>query len=364
MILLETVSSRRAPFPGTTLLLAVLLCLFLPLNLSAAQESRDTAPPSETPPRPLFTAGSDNARFGPFQLRGASPFQLTRVSFTPLSAEWLAQGQFLLNTSVTWNNRWAYKHKRFFIDGEFLHFSIAGTYGVTDWLQLRLEIPFGVRGGGCLDGFIMGFHDAFGYAQAGRDLFPVNRFRLILWRKDGTLFMLGPEDAGAGMEDLVLTAKFRLFTGSRWLPLAYAALQMKIPTGSEAQLWGSGCLAGAVSVHMAERFWSLYLYLDLQYTRYASDDLVGISMEQNQASALFATEWSIIDRISLLLQLQWHTGSTVDFYEFSKPTYEVGFGLKALIARETILSFSIVENIFFYDNSPDIAFYLGVSHRF
>jgi len=350
--------------PGTFVLLLAFLCISLVPYRSAAEGGAEAEPPPEAAPPPLFSSGSDNARLGPFQIRGASPFQLMRVSFTPLSAEWLAKGQFLLNTSVTWNNRWAYQENQYLIDGEFLHFSVTGTYGVTDWLQLRLEIPFGARGGGVLDSFIMGFHDTFGYAQARRDLFPLDSFRLILWRPDGSLFMLGPEDAGVGMEDMVLTAKFRLLKGSRWIPLTYAALQMKIPTGSEEQLWGSGCMAGAVSIHLAKRFWRLYFYLDLQYTRFGSDELVGIPMEQNQVSALATAEWSIIERISLVSQYQWHTGAAVDFYQFSKPTHEVSLGLKALILRETVLSAALVENVFFYDNSPDIAMYLGVSHRF
>lgn len=365
MMPLESARHRCPPvFTAAALLSAAVLLLLPGPPHAAAQTPHAADSRAEQAARPVFAEVSDNARLGPFRLRGDSPFQLQRVSFTPLSAEVLARGQFLLHASATWNNRWAFKPRRYLIDGEFLHFSVAATYGLTDWLQFRMEIPFGVRGGGYLDGFIMGFHDAFGYGQAGREYFWVDRFRLILWRKDGTLFMLGPEDAGAGMEDMVLTAKFRLLRGGRWAPLTYAALQMKIPTGSEAQLWGSGCMAGAVSLHMAKRFWRLYFYLDLQYTRYASDELVGIPMEQNQASAALTAEWSIIDRLSLVGQFEWNSGAAVDFYEFSKPTYEVALGVKALVARETTLSFALVENVFFYDNSPDIAFYLGVSHRF
>jgi len=364
MMRLEPARRPARSRPAAAALLFAAFFLLAPRTALPAPAPAATAEPPSAPARPFFALVSDNARLGPFQWRGDSPFQLSRASFTPLSAECLAPGQFLLRASVTWNNRWAFKPRRYLVDGEFLHFSVAGTYGLTDWLELRMEIPFGVRGGGYLDGFIMGFHDAFGYGQAGREYFLVDRFRLILWRKDGTLFMLGPQDAGAGMEDMVLGAKFRLFRGGRWFPLTYAALQMKIPTGSESQLWGSGCLGGMVSLHLAKRFWRLYFYLDLQYSRYASDDLVGIPMEQNQASVSFAAEWSIVDRVSLVGQYQWQSGAAQDFYEFSNPTNEVALGVKALIARETTLSFALVENVFFYDNSPDIAFYLEISHRF
>jgi len=270
----------------------------------------------------------------------------------------------LLNASATWSNRWAFREGRYLIDGEFLHVSVTGTYGVTDWLQLRLEVPFGVRGGGFLDGAIMGFHDAFGYVQARRDLFPADGFRLILWRKDGTQFTLGPQDAGIGMEDMLLSARFRLYSGSRRLPLTYAALQMQIPTGSEAQLWGIGCPACITSLHLAKRFWRLYFYLDLQYTRFGSDDLVGIPMKQDQGSALFTAEWSLTDRISLVGQYEWNSEAAKDFYVFSRSTHFAALGLKALIARETVLSIAVEENIFYYDNSADISFFFGVSRRY
>jgi hypothetical protein len=353
------------PLPGRVAVfhaawLALILLAFPPGAWGAPETPSEQLPD----PRPLFAPVSDNARLGPFQLHDASPFQLLRVTMTPLSTETLARGQFLLNASVTWDNRWGFKYKQYYIDGEFLQFSMAGDYGVTDWLQVRLEIPFGVRGGGVMDSAIMGFHDALGYAQAGRDLFPINRFRLILWRKDGTLFQLGPEDTGIGLEDMTLTARFRLLKGGELLPLTSLSLQMQLPTGNEDQLWGSGSLDGAVAVSLAKRFWRLYFYLDLQYTRFGSDELVGIPMEQNQFSLLFTAEWSIIQRLSFVSQFQWHSSPAVDFYEFSQCISEVALGVKALIAPETVLSFALIENIFFYDNSPDFGFHLGVSHRF
>jgi hypothetical protein len=318
----------------------------------------------QSPPPDLDRLGSEDSRLGPFQLRGASPVQLMRVSMTPLSAEVFSKGKFLLHTSATWNNRWAYKPNQYFIDGEFVHFSIAASYGITDWLQVRMEIPFGVRGGGGLDGLIMGFHEAFGYAPVGRPEFPVNRFRVILWRKDGSLYMLGPEDAGIGMEDMMITAKFRLIEGISWLPLTFLSLQMKIPTGSEAQLWGTGSLDGAVSLSLAKRLWRLYFYTDLQYTRFGSDSLVGIPMEQNAFSFLLSAEWAMVKRWSLLFQYLWHSGQAIDFYEFSKPTSEIALGVKGVIAKGTVLSFSLIENIYYYDNSPDIGFYLSLNHAF
>ena len=342
----------------------IILLAFFVVVLCCAPSLADTVTAPAPTTKPLISLASDNVRLGPIRYIDPSPFQLQRVNATPGCVDMFSKGDFLLSGALSWNNRWACKPGRFFVDGEFLQFSIDAAYGITDWLMLRLQIPFGWRGGGVMDGFIMGFHDTFGFGQVGRDLFPRDKFSLVLWREDGSLYRLTEKDAGAGMEDLVLTAKFRITDGTRWIPLVYLSLNLTLPTGNEDELWGIGNVSGGPTLSLAKRIWRLYFYLDLQYTAYASGELVGIAMEQNQFSILTAIEWSIVERWSLILQYQWHSGATKNFYEFAKPTNQVGLGFKAVVARETVVSFGILENFVFFDNSPDLALAFNVAHKF
>lgn len=307
---------------------------------------------------------SENSRFGLLQLRGQSAFQLLRLSLIPVGAEVVPPGHFLLNTTATWTNRWAWKEGNYLVDAEILRMAFSLTYGVTDWMQLRLEIPFCLRGGGIMDGMIEGFHNTFGFGQAGRDLFPRDQFHIIFWRKDGTKFVLDSSHSGAGLEDLVLSGTFRLLPGGKWLPQTCLTLHLKLPTGNEEELYGSGSVDGGVALCFAKKIWKFYGYLGLQYTLFGSEEIAGIPMRQDQLSILSALEFPLTKRLSLIVQELFNTGAAVDYYEFSDATNEITLGLKAEIMPHTLLEFGFIENLFKFDNSPDFGIHCGLSRKF
>ena len=328
------------------------------LSSEDGSDTTDSRRPSISQSHPI------NARFGPLHLRGQSPFQLLRLSLIPVGADRVEQGRWLLNATATWTNRWAWKEGQYLIDAEIWRIAVSATYGVTDWMQLRLEIPFCIRGGGALDGLIMGFHDTFGYSQAGRDQFPKNQFHVVFWRKDGTKFELDSSHAGAGLEDIVLSSTFRLTQGGKWAPQTCLTVHLKMPTGDEEELFGSGSLDGGLALCFAKRIWKLYGYLGVQYTRFGGDEVAGIPMRQDQASVLTALEVPLSNRYSILAQYLFNTGSAEDFYEFSESTHEVTLGAKGEVFRNTVFEFGLTENLLHYDNSADLGIHFGVSRKF
>ncbi len=307
---------------------------------------------------------SVNVRLGPMYLRGQSPFQLLRLSLTPIGGENVPRGHWLLGTTATWTNRWAEEKDKYIIDAGVLRTAFFATYGLMDWLELHLEIPFCMRGGGYMDGMIEGFHDLFGLNQAGRDRYPKNRFRIVFWRKDGTKFELGPGGSGVGMEDMVLSTRCLITRGGEWLPQTCLTLHFKVPTGDEEDLYGSGSLDGGAAFCFGKRIRGLYGYLGIQYTRFGDDELAGIPMRKDQISVLTALEFPWDDRLSFILQELFNTGAAEDFYEFSDPTNEISFGIKAEFPSQTYFEFGLIENLFLFDNSPDFGVHLGISRRF
>jgi hypothetical protein len=289
---------------------------------------------------------------------------LLRLSLVPVGADRVEQGRWLVNATTTWTNRWASKEGHYLVDAEIWRMAVSATYGVTDWLQLRLEIPFCVRGGGVLDGFIMGFHDTFGYTQAGRDQFPKDQFHIVFWRKDGTKFELDSSHAGAGLEDVLLSSTLRLSRGGKWVPQTCLTAHLKMPTGDEEELFGSGSLDGGLALCFAKRIWKAYGYLGVQYTRFGGDTVAGIPMKKDQVSTLSALEAPLGSRWSLLAQYLFNTGSAEDFYEFGESTHEIALGAKWEIFRKTVLEFGLIENVLHYDNSPDFGIHFGVSRKF
>lgn len=305
-----------------------------------------------------------NACRGPLTLRGQSAFQFLRLSLIPVGVEPLPAGSWLLSATTTWTNRWAWKKNKYLVDAEVLRVGFAATYGVTDWLGLRIEVPFCVRGGGIMDGFIQGFHDAFGLGQAGRDQFPKDQFEVALWRKDGTQFRLTAEDSGIGLEDMILSSQFRVTEGSRYLPQAFLVLHLKVPTGDEGDLYGSGSVDGGVSVLLAKRIWKFFGYVSAQYTRFGGIEIAGIPMRADQISVLTALEYPWCDRISLVVQELVNTGAARDFYQFSEASHEISFGAKVETMAGTVFEMGLIENLFRFDNSPDFGVHFGLSRRF
>lgn len=317
-----------------------------------------------------LAAGQDSGRCernacrGPLTLRGQSAFQFLRLSLIPVGVEPLPAGSWLLNATSTWTNRWAWKKNKYLVDAEVLRVGFAATYGVTDWLGLRIEVPFCVRGGGIMDGFIQGFHDAFGLGQAGRDQFPKDRFEITLWRKDGTQFGLTAEDSGIGLEDMILSSQLRVTEGGRYLPQAFLVLHLKVPTGDKGDLYGSGSVDGGLSILLAKRIWKFFGYVSAQYTRFGGKEIAGIPMRDDQISVLTALEYPWCDRISLVVQELVNTGAARDFYQFSEASHEITFGCKVETVAGTVLELGLIENLFRFDNSPDFGVHFGVSRTF
>ena len=80
---------------------------------------------------------------------------------------------------------------QFFLDMETLRVVFLFTYGVTEDLQVDVELPFLAIGGGILDNMIQEFHDTFGLGQANRTTFPKNATTLALFLNGEKLFRSG-----------------------------------------------------------------------------------------------------------------------------------------------------------------------------
>jgi len=301
-----------------------------------------------------------NRHHGPLLLQGHSLFQLLRLSMLPWITPLLHKGEFELQSTATWVNLWGWKPSGYLVDGEALRLSVALCYGLSNSVQLRLEVPATYLTGGIMDSFIEGFHDTFGYVQAYRDAFPRNRFRVTFYAPGGGEYRLDDEDAGFALSDLILSLKWDLSQGTRYLPAVMVAPSLKIPTGDNE----GGGVDGGITLYLTKRVWRLYGYFGLQYARYSKEEILGISMNPDQWIFLIGLECPLTERFSLLLQDLIHTGVTKDFYAFSESTHELALGFKYEFRKGALLEFGLIENLVNYENSPDFGFHSGLSYRF
>ncbi len=312
--------------------------------------------------------------FGPLTVRSQSAFQSLRLGILPRTPSTLGRGQHQLRVSATWANTWANdddsfvpdqgRYGDYLLDFESLDGSLAYAYGVSDTVEIGVELEQRWRFGGAMDGFIQGFHDLFGIDQSGRDLVPRDRLRIFLDPRDGGAAV----DLGAGAEgtfarSLLLTFQHNLTCGSeRWPALAYSV------TG-RSSLGDFGELEGddydvAVSVSASRRLGRFYGYLTVGYAFYGSDSFLGIELEGSQASVLGAAEWRLGPRMSLVLQYLWTGGQAVDLGPFSESSNEIVLGWKWEAVLGGVLEVGLIENVITFDNSPDFGVHAGWMQRF
>jgi hypothetical protein len=87
-------------------------------------------------------------------------------------------------------------------------------------------------------------------------------------------------------------------------------------------------------------------------------------MRHDQVALLTTIEYPWTDRFSIILQQLINTGAAEDFYQFSESTYELTLGLKAEFLTNTFFEFGLIENLWNFDNSPDLGLHFGLSKRF
>ena len=129
--------------------------------------------------------------------------------------------------------------EKILLDGESTRFTLLGRYGLGRGLEVGMEIPYLITGGGFLDNFIEGYHHTFGFPNGGRELAPANRL-LYHYEKNGRT-LLHVDQSGAGLGDVRLTGGWQLLGGEKNSSQGMALrASLKLPTGDSDGLRGSG----------------------------------------------------------------------------------------------------------------------------
>jgi hypothetical protein len=301
---------------------------------------------------------------GPLLLRAQSPLAILRLTPTPDTPVTLREGQWQVGLLTSWNNYFDVDPKgRYTIDAETLRFSVTAAYGLTSRLELGASLPVSYRGGGILDRFVEDFEGLLGVANQQRKQAPLDRYLILIHGNDGRIFERSGEDSGWGIEDGTLTLRYQLASGTETSPAVVASAIVKFPTGREASLYSSGGYDVAAGVSVGQRMGRFHLYGSIVAMHYATTELVGVSLYPNQVSLFAGVEYRHSPRTSWLLQGLTTSPGAEHFGDFSKSTYEVTVGFKRLLSPNLLLEASLLENLFIFDNSPDVGFHVGLVWR-
>ncbi len=332
---------------------------------------------------------------GPFRVRSQFPFTLMFLAHTADEARVVSPGELMVDASFDWSNTFVGSQglrrgrkgglapqplseeefddfvastsgrEAFFFDGEVLRTSLNVSYGLSERLQVGVEVPFLAHGNGYLDGLIQDFHDGVGVGNAGRESFPRDNFQYAL-AVDGQRVFRDEAESGIGIGDTTLQAKVGLLGGRGASSTLAIALASKLPTGSVESFRGSGHADHGVNVLLSSRMSRRgRMHVNAGYVWIGDWGLLPGLKTSNVYSALAAYEHLTTPRLSLVGQVQgsssifrWASGE-----DLAAPAYEATAGFKYGVRRDVDLTFSFTENFARYGSSPDIGFSVRIVYR-
>jgi hypothetical protein len=256
------------------------------------------------------------------------------------------------------------------LDGESARVTVALRHGISDRLEIGMDLPLIDYNGGIFDGFIEEWHNFFGLPKGKRADAPHDRL-LVSYEKDGRQ-RLRMEESSIGIGDIRLSSAWQLYQSGSSNPLAVALrASLKLPTGSSAKLHGSGStdialwLSGSDD-HLLPGSWG-HLTLFLAGGGMAMTEGKVLKDQQRNLVGFgsLGFGWSPAEWLALKAQLSSHT----PFYRGSNLSELGDLALQFLIGgtcaftSRTALDIAVSEDIS-VAASPDVALHLGVSHQF
>jgi len=244
--------------------------------------------------------------------------------------------------------------------------SLRGCYGLGHGFGISLDVPARYVSGGILDGLIEGFHGTFGIENAERDRFPRDQFAFLInpsgrpddWRSAGS------DQIGWNLGNTVVAVTYALPVDTVRHSRATITANLKLPTGTRIHFFGGQSIDIGLSMCVGQSFGPVHLYLSPGVVYYGEREVIGVRLHQWHYSGLVAVEFHRRhSRHAFIIQTLTESGIAERFSEFSDATYELLLGYKYRVSDHATLQFGFLENLFFFNNSPDIAFHAGFVRR-
>lgn len=327
---------------------------------------------------PAVTANAVTKGLGPFDLPplGSSEFFREMPAFIAPTVNDTSRLRFTLSTRIL--NNWTYnietdseepylwdgnedypfKHGSFLNDMEIYTAIPRFSYNIGNNFHFETIIPIVYQDGGFLDQTIEEFHETFGLGQHHRTDWDRNQIHLVYIHPDG--------ETSSDYDGEELRGGFlgNIITGGSWhtdrflLPFCFRLL-LTLPTSETPVTFDEG---GHYLTFQSSFYWSvenLVFYHGAGITHFENSESHGLNLEKIRYSGLTTIECRLNDRLSFLVHMV-AASAVADYPELDKPVVEMTLGLKGKVGPG-IIELGIIENLFFFDNSPDIGIHLGYS---
>ena len=195
---------------------------------------------------------------GPADARDPFPLALLHFSFPVETPETTPAGRFRrLGTEVVWANTSSVSTRpgsEYVVDAEVVTARARLRFGLTDRVEIGLDVPFHYVGGGVFDGLADWTHKALGNGTLRRELLGMNDYAIVL-NRDGRTTRV---HRSSGSGDIAVGGKWRILDGGPVLPAVALTAWIKVPSSSSPDLGREGW-DFALSILGSKRFGPLVL---------------------------------------------------------------------------------------------------------
>lgn len=254
------------------------------------------------------------------------------------------------------------------LDGEVYRLTLALRYGVSDRLELGLDIPYVWHNGGNFDGFIDGFHQTFDMPEGGREVWKTDYLRYVSVRNGETELYLGDDVSGLG--DILLTAGWQLTRHPEPHPGGIALRGgIKLPTGDAEKLTGSEStdislrLTGTDAESLSP--WDLTWYWGAGGMWMSRGEVLSSRQRNAVAFGTLGIGWAPVSWGALKLQFDGHTPfyKDSDLVQLDSSSVQVIFGASLQLPGKFLFDFGVSEDLV-VNTAPDAIFHFALRRRF
>jgi hypothetical protein len=253
----------------------------------------------------------------------------------------------------------------FLVDTEVLWTDLSFRVGVHERLDLGIDIPLIRFSGGFMDATIEEFHKTTGFSNAGRPNFERDQFNLALYLGGSDLFIDGTPD-GLGIGDMTLSARAGLKENRAAGIFLAATGYLKLPTGSEEDLHGSGSVDFGGQVLFTHQMERQAYHLSAGLVVLGDWDPVPAIDPANIVFCSGTYEYLLWRNLTILGQLGFTSSPYRDATDddLADPSSRINAGVRWNFSSGLSIDALIEENLFWTNSSADFGLHLGVSYRF
>ena len=288
----------------------------------------------------LFGSCSSQPTFrGPMRVRNQHPAQLTVLEMTPQGAEPLPPQSAQVYLDAAYTSLFLTGQgngNTFQMDGEILRLAPGVKVGYGSGIEMQVELPVAITGGGFLDTFIVNWHDIWGLPDQGRETTPQNRYIVQATRQGQVAYEMDNSSLALMDIPLVLTWDFLPVTEERPYGLGVRG-GIELPTGDQDRGFGNGGLDYALGLVGEYRYEWVSLTGFAEYTWASTPDMAreaGLTFG-DVASFGLGAEMVLSDTWSLLVQTEYESSvlRNLDFPRVSDDQWLLWVGGRARFDR-------------------------------